>query len=312
MLFKNIHIYRFTKPFTLGIDELEQKLAEAAIQPCGPQETSRQGWAFPLGKHGVQYVHCTNDSMMLSLAREERILPSSVIKEMLDERVQSIEDDQNRKVRKKEKDELKDQIITELLPKAFKRSQYTQGYIDRKNGWLIINTSSAKKADDFTSFLRKTLGSLPVMFPEVQQSPSAIMTSWLQDSDSLAQDFILKDECELQSQADDRSVVRCKGLDIEGDEVQGHIKAEMRVVKLALDWQDRISFILNEDLTLKRIKFGEFLNEKLSESQLETAAEKFDASFALMSLEFAELIERLLSLFGGEDRSKIVEEHQAA
>ncbi len=312
MLFKNIYIYRFSKPFTLSPEALEEKLAEAAIQPCGPQETFRQGWAFPLGKHGAQFVHTSNGNMMLSLAKEERILPSSVIKEMMEERVQQIEEEQHRKVRKKEKDELKEQITTELLPRAFKRSQYTQGYIDNKNGWLIINTSSAKKADDFTSFLRKTLGSLPVMFPEVQQSPSAIMTSWLQDSDSLAQDFILRDECELQSEGEDKSVVRCKGLDIEGDEVQGHIRAEMRVVKLALDWQDRISFVLNEDLTLKRIKFGEFLNEKLEDSQAESAAEKFDATFALMSLEFSELIERILALFGGEDRSKIVDEPQAA
>ena len=83
----------------------------------------------------------------------------------------------------------------------------------------------------------------------------------------------------------------------------------MRVVKLALDWQDRISFILNEDLTLKRIKFGEFLNETFRKPTGNRSG-KFDASFALMSLEFAELIERLLSLFGGEDRSKIVEEHK--
>ncbi|PID42460.1 MAG: recombination-associated protein RdgC [Proteobacteria bacterium] len=307
MLFKNIYIYRFTKPFTLTPEQLEEKLASAAIRPCAPQELFRQGWSRPLGKHGDQLVHTTNGNMMLSLAREERLLPASVVKEILDERVQLIEDEQHRKVQKKEKDELKDQIIIELMPKAFKRSQFTQGYIDAKNGWLIINTSSAKKADDFSSFLRKTLGSLPVMIPEVKQSPSAIMTTWLQGKDALSLDFSLCDECELQSRAEEKSIVRCKGLDIEGEEVQGHIKADMRVVKIALNWQDHISFVLNEDLTVKRIKFGELVDEKLEDSQAETAAEKFDATFALMALEFANLIERILQLFGGEDRSKIVE-----
>ncbi len=308
MLFKNIYIYRFTKPFTLTPEQLEEKLASAAIQPCGPQELFRQGWSRPLGRDGRQLVHTTNGNMMLTLAKEERLLPPSVVKESLDERVQSIEDEQHRKVRKNEKDELKDQIIHELLPKAFKRSQYTQGYIDAKNGWLIINTASAKKADDFNGFLRKTLGSLPVMVPQVRQNPSAIMTTWLQGKDALSLDFTLCDECELQSRAEEKSIVRCKGLDIESEEVQGHIKADRRVVKIAVSWQDHISFVLNEDLTIKRIKYGELLNEKLEDNQAETAAEKFDAAFALMSLEFANLIERILYLFGGEDRSKISED----
>lgn len=306
MWFKNIFVYRFSKPFTLSAEELEDKLAEAAAEPCGPHEQFRQGWSAPLGRNGKQLVHVTSNFWMVNLCKEERLLPSTVVKEALDEKVQAIEEEQHRKVRKKEKDELKEQIVTELLPRAFKRSSYTFAYIDTKNNWLVVNASSAKKADDLTSFLRKTLGSLPVRFPEVNSSPTSVMTSWVEGSEMVPADFVLSDECELQSQSEEKSVVRCRGLDLAGDELQTHIKADKQVVKLALSWQDRISFVMNEDLTLKRIKFGEFVEEKMGDMNPESAAEKFDASFSIMALEFAELIPQVLAAFGGEDESKLI------
>ena len=132
MLFKNIHIYRFTKPFTLGIDELEQSWPKPLFNPVDHRKLPVRVGLFPLESMACSNVHCTNDSMMLSLAREGASFhPPSLRKCWMNE-FNPLRDDQNRKVRKKEKDELKDQIITELLPKAFKRSQYTQGYIDRK------------------------------------------------------------------------------------------------------------------------------------------------------------------------------------
>jgi recombination associated protein RdgC len=306
MWFKNILIYRFSKPFSLSAEELENKLAEAPALPCGPQEQFRQGWSAPLGRNGQQLVHVTGPYWMITLCKEERLLPSTVVKEALDEKVQAIEDEQARKVRKKEKDELKEEIITDLLPRAFKRSSYTYAYIDTRNNWLIVNASSGKKADDLTSFLRKTLGSLPVKFPEVNSSPAAMMTAWVEGTDTVPGEFVINDECELQSQSQEKSVVRCRGVDMAGDELQTHIKADKQVVKLALSWQERMSFIFNEDLSIKRIKFGEFVEEKMGDMNPESAAERFDASFSIMAAEFAEFIPQILNAFGGEDESKLV------
>ncbi|ARU57145.1 recombination-associated protein rdgC [Oleiphilus messinensis] len=308
MLFKNIFFYRFTKPFQTTLDEFETALASHAATPVGPHEHFRLGWSAPLGKNGQQLAHATAGQWMISLCREERLLPASVIKETLDERVQLIEDEQHRKVRKKEKDELKEQIVTELLPRAFKRSQFTYAYIDAQAGWLIVNASSPKKADELTSFLRKTLGSLPVRFPEVNVAPSDTMTNWLSGSGDLPAYITLNDEVELQSQSEEKSVVRCRGMDLAGEELQTHLKAEKRVVKLAIEWRERLSFVLNEDLSIKRLKFGDFVEDKLGEMELEGAAEKFDATFAIMSMELAEFLPELLEALGGEDRSKLIDE----
>ena len=50
------------------------------------------------------------------------------------------------------------------------------------------------------------------------------------------------------------------------------------------------------------------MQEKLDDSGAEDAASKFDAGFAIMSMEFDRLIPEILEAFGGEDKSAVVEE----
>jgi len=308
MWFKNIIAYRFTKPFTLSEDELESKLAESPFTPCGSSEVSRQGWVSPLGKHGQQLVHVTSGHWMICLKREDRLVPSSVVKEAVDEKVAEIEETQMRKVTKKEKDELKEQITHELLPRAFTRSKHTYAYLSPKDGFLIVNASSSKAAEDITSYLRKTIGSLPIRIPTVNQAPAAVMTSWLAKDALLPTGFEAEAECELRDPGEEGGVVRCKGVELDSEEISIHLEAGKQVVKLAMTWEENISFLLNEDLSIKRLKFGDVMQEQLDDSGAEDAASKFDASFAIMSMEFAKLLPAVLDAFGGEDKSAIIEE----
>ncbi len=306
MWFKNIYFYRFTKPFNPATEELESKLAEARFRPCGSQDLTKSGWVPPLGRHGVQFVHETNGYRMLCLNREDKILPSSVIKEIVQEKVSEIEETQMRKVSRKERDELKDQVLTELLPQAFKRSQTSYGYIATQDGFLVINAGSPKKADEFSSQLRQALGSLPIRMPMVKQSPSDIMTQWLNGERPLPAGFELQDECELREPGENGGIVRCKGCDLQSEEFKAHLEAGKRVVKLALNWEDKISFVIAEDLTLKRLRFGDVLQEQAQDSGAEDAAARFDADFAILSMELSRLLPQILEAFGGEDNSALM------
>lgn len=312
MWFKNIYLYRFTKPFNPATEELEQKLEAASFTPCGPQDTTRSGWVPPLGRHGVQYVHETNGYRMLCLNREDKILPSAVIKEILQEKITEIEETQMRKVGRKEREELKDQIMTELLPQAFKRSQTSYGYLACKDGFLVLNVSSPKKADEFTSTLRQTLGSLPVRMPAVRQSPSDVMTQWLLGTRPLPTGFQVQDECELREPGDSGGIVRCKGCDLQSEEFKAHLEAGKRVVKLAMNWEDKISFILAEDLTIKRLRFSDVLQDQAQDTNAEDASARFDADFAILSMELSLLIPQILDAFGGEDDSALMRGDQNA
>lgn len=308
MWFRNARVFRFTKPFDITAEALEEKLQEDAFKPCGPQETSRQGWVPPLGKHGEQLVHSAGGYHLITLRKEEKIIPGPVIKELVEEKVEIIEAEQHRKVRRKEKDELKEQVMLEMLPQAFSKNRRAYAYLSPKDGVLVVDAGSAKQAEDLASFLRKSLGSLPVRPPAVEQSPAFTLTGWLNETIDLPATIVLGSECELKDPSEDGGVVRCKGLDLQGDEIRTHLEAGMQATKVALTWEDNVSFLLDEELGIRRLKFGDTLQEKLDDVEADDAVARFDAAFSLMTLELSRLIPGLLEALGGEDRSAIIDE----
>ncbi|WP_144823195.1 recombination-associated protein RdgC [Marinobacter piscensis] len=308
MWFRNARVFRFTKPFNISAEELEEKLSGDAFKPCGPQEITRQGWVPPLGKHGEQLVHSANGYHLIALRKEEKILPGPVIKEAVEEKAEMIEVEQGRKVRRKEKDEIKEQVTLEMLPQAFSRNRRSFAYLAPEDGVLVVDAGSAKQAEDLASTLRKSLGSLPVRPPAVEQAPAFTFTGWLNETIDLPGMIALGDECELKDPSEDGGVVRCKGLDLKADEIRNHLDAGMQVTRLAVTWDDNVSFVLDEELGIRRLKFGETLQDQLDDVDTDDAVAKFDAAFTLMTLELSKLIPGLLEALGGEDRSAIVEE----
>ena len=308
MWFRNARIFRFTKPLDISAEALEEKLQADAFKPCGPQETTRQGWVPPLGKHGDQLVHSANGYHLIALRKEEKILPGPVVKEAVEERAEAIEVEQGRKVRKKEKEEIKEQVMLEMLPQAFSRNRRCFAYLAPQDGVLVVDAGSAKQAEDLASTLRKSLGSLPVRPPAVEQAPAFTFTGWLNESIDHPATIVLGSECELKDPSEDGGVVRCKGLDLKADEIRNHLETGMQVTKLALTWDDNVSFVLDEELGIRRLKFGETLQDQLDGVDADDALAKFDAAFTIMTLELSQLIPGLLEALGGEDRSAIVEE----
>ncbi|MBJ6138882.1 recombination-associated protein RdgC [Marinobacter litoralis] len=308
MWFRNARVFRFTKPFDITAEALEEKLQADAFKPCGPQETTRQGWVPPLGKHGELMVHSANGYHLIALRKEEKILPGPVVKEAVEERAEAIELEQSRKVRRKEKDEIKEQVMLEMLPQAFSRNRRCYAYLAPKDGVLVVDAGSAKQAEDLASTLRKTLGSLPVRPPVVEQAPAFTFTGWLTETIDLPATIELGNECELKDPSEDGGVVRCKGLDLKADEIRNHLETGMQVTKLALTWDNNVHLVLDEELGIRRLKFGETLQEQLDDVDVDDAVAKFDAAFTIMTLELSRMIPGLLEALGGEDRSAIVED----
>ena len=309
MWFKNLFIYRFSKPFEKNLESLENDLATQTFHPCGDHDQSKIGWCAPIGESEQSpFVHVTDKFWMICLKKQDRILPASVINEQVAVRVTEIEHSQSRKVTKKEKQEIKEQVAIELLPKSFTKTQKHFAYLCPSEGYMVLNTASGKVADELTSFLRKTIGSLPVRTPETNQSPAALMTSWLTDQGELPSQVSLGDECELISQGEDKGQVRYKGLDLHQEQLDKHIEAGMQVASLAIHWGESVSFNLNSDLIIKRLKFKDIVTDQFDDMELEDENAKFDASFSLMAFEVDRLIPELLGIFGGENLDAVITE----
>ncbi len=299
MWFKNIHFYRFEDGFLQTQAQLTQALAKHQARNCGMLELMSEGWAKPLGHDGEELVHQTNGKLMLCLRREDKILPPSFIRERVAEKAFRIEQEQGRAPSRKEKTAIKEQVVQELLPRAFVRVSQTYGYIDPQNGWLIINASGVKKADEFMSLLRKSLGTLNITLPQSAISPEVLMTKWVADKGATAGDFTLEDDAELRSAGEQDSIIRCKHVDLASEEIEAHIRAGKRVVRLGLNWQDRISFILHENLSLHRMRYNTELLEEFDAGGDEAA--QFDADFAIMAAELEAFLPELLSRLNTEE-----------
>ncbi len=296
MWFKNLYIFAFTRPFKWSAEELEKQLAENSFTPCASTELSHFGWTTALGKHGNSLAHIANNNILLCARKEEKILPAPVIKDQLEEKITQLENEHSRSATKKEKEQFKEDIIFELLPRAFSRFTDTHGYISPEQNIIVINASSRGKAEDFLALLRKSLGTLPVTSFSPEIAPDEIMTDWLTGKHFLG-NFQLGMEAELNALGDDGAIIRVKNQDLTSDEIKNHLDADKYVVKLALEWDESLLFILCDDLAIKRLKFFDVIYEQNDDIDNGDIMAKLDADFALMAGELNRFIAALLAEF---------------
>ncbi|WP_078119312.1 recombination-associated protein RdgC [Thiosocius teredinicola] len=299
MWFRNLQLYRLSEPFGLDPEALHETLQQHAFKPCAGLDTHRVGWVPPAGRDATQLVHATAGRLMICLRREDRILPAAVIREHVEEKAEAIAEAEARPVGRKEKQRIKEEVIVDLLPRAFTRSSHLYAYIDPKDGWIVIDSGTAKKAEELLSTLRETLGSLRAKPLAVQRSPAKTLTQWLEKKP--AREFVLGDECELKEPVDNGGVMRGKRIDVASAEVKSHLDTGMMVAKLAVDWQERISCLLCDDLGIRRLRFLDLVMEQAAEVDADDALARFDADFALMSMELANFLPAVVDAFGGLD-----------
>ena len=240
---------------------------------------------------------------MISVKKQQKVLPATVVNEMLQEKIAEEEEQAGHKLGKKERSRLKDELVFSLLPKAFVFSKKTYAYFDPKGGWLVVDSASASKAEDLLFLLRKAVGSLPIITVKTVNTPVEVMTRWLSSQQTPA-GLSIEDECELFSQSEEGSLIRCKRHDLSLPEIQSHLSSGKEVSKLALNWADRLAFVLDKNFSIKRLRFLDLIQDQLQEMEIEDAAARFDAVFAIMASELAGFLPRMLELCGGEAQAK--------
>ena len=301
MWFKNLQIYRFTRPFELDGEALEKLVAGMAFTPCGSQDISKFGWVPALGKQSSALVHEAQGHLLLCARKEDKMLPASVIRDALEEKVEALEIEQGRALKKKEKDALKEEILVTLLPRAFTRYSQTLVWVNPADGYVVVDAGSAKKADDVLALLRKSIGSLPVVPLALNNPPEITMTDWLNDATTVPAGFVLGDEAELRSALEQGGIIRAKQQDLHSEEMKSHLLADKLVTKLAMEWTETVSFVLGDDLCLKRLKFSEELREQNDDVGTNgDHAARADADFALMTGELSRFIPELIAALAGE------------
>ncbi|MGH8630788.1 MAG: recombination-associated protein RdgC [Burkholderiales bacterium] len=294
MWFKNLQIFRLPPGWALSAGELEAELARQPLLPCVGQNLQSRGWISP--RSGGALVESLEKHLLIALGTEQKLLPGAVVKQHAEERAQQIEQVKGFKPGRKMMKEIKEQVILELLPRAFVRRRSLHAWIDPVGGWLVVDSSAPAKAEELIEVLRNSLnGELALTMLEPSQSPSSLLTSWLAAREAPGR-FELGDECELCGVHESKPTVRYVRHGLDGDDIRRHIAEGKFATKLGLVWNDRISFVLTEQLQVKKLSFL-----AVREAEGETSdhpEEQFQLDFALMAGELAQLLKDLAEAMG--------------
>ncbi len=296
MWFKQISFYPLNLSKLPELDTLAAKLAEAEFAPCMGLDWFSEGFAAPVS-FSPELVFPADYTWRVALKKEEKVLPAGVIRDILEERVAEIQNAEARNVGRKEKQELKEQITDDLLPRAFTRSSRSQAVFDTKHGYLLINNAAPAKAENLLTKLREALGGLEASLPNAKQSPGSLMTDWLLKG-GCEGGFELDSDCELKGVGDVVPTVKVSKQDLTAEEVVQHVKNGKTVTQLGLVWREQISFILTQDFTLKRIQYLDVLQEE-AEGHGDDAASLTFASQILMTEALSTMLDELVSYLGG-------------
>lgn len=296
-MFRNLQIYRLPAPWPLELATLADALEKKHFVPCGSQDRDSLGWASPICYETL--VHSVGGQWLIALCQESRLLPASVVKQVADDRAADIEAEQGYKPGRKQMKALREAVAQELLPRAFTRRSKLFAWIDPVNGWLAVDAPSAGRAEPLIETLRDSLGSLPLALVRTQKSPGAAMADWLAAGEANGA-FTIDQDCELHAMTGEKSAVRYMRHTLDSDEVRAHLGAGKLPTRLALTFEDRVSFVLTEKLEIKRLQFLDVVKEEAAQSGNEDARAIFDASFALMTGELRRLLPELIAAMGGE------------
>ena len=286
MFFRNLTFFRF--PATHDFTQLDALLPEAALKPVGPLELSSSGFISPFGRGEDVLSHRIGDAIWLSVGSENKILPGSVVNDLLAQKVAEIEDKEGRKLGGKARKRLKDDLLHELLPRAFVKSSRTDALLDLEHGFLAVDTSSRKSGEAVASEIRRAMGSFPAIPPNAEVAPRSVLTGWIA-GEPLPEGLSLGEECEMKDPVEGGAVVKCQHQELRCDEIDKHLEAGKQVTKLALVLDDHVSFVLGEDLVVRKLKFLEGAVDQLESTERDDLRAELDARFALLSGEVRRL-----------------------
>lgn len=298
MWFRNLQVFRLASSWSYTPDALAESLAKTGFKPCSALQRQAQGWVPPRGNPG-EFVFVQAQQMLLALGVEQKILPVSVIRQYAQERAQEIEEAQGYKPGRSQQREIFDAVEAELLPRALAKRRLTYVWIDPVGGWLVVDAASSGKADEVIEQLKETLGELPLTLLKTVQAPGTAMTTWLSLGEVSGR-FSIDQDCELRAPGDAGGSVRYTRHPLDVEEVGQHIGRGKVVGKLALTWNDRISFVLTEQLQVKRLNFLDVLREQAEQATDNGGDDAFAADFTIMAGELAVMLSELTAALGGE------------
>lgn len=305
-MFKTASYFRIAPDFAMpALDDLEQSLQAARFLPCGPTQPESSGWSAPRGTKSLALLESVGGQLIFQLCTEKRPLPSSAVKDEMQARIEQYKKETGQeRASAKIKKAIKEEVILDLLPRAFTKRSNTLVWLDPVRRFLVVDTGSLSGADKVVTFLVEALSEVPGSRPGLgvkpvmtQMSAAAAMSHWL-SSQEAPLGFTIDRDCELITPDDLKSTVRYARHTLEIDEIALHIASGKVPTQLALTWHDRVSFTLTETGQVKKLKLLDVVLDGVQDGGKDV--DGFDTDAALLTGELAAMLPDLIEALGGE------------
>jgi len=298
-MFKNALLYRIGPWEPPSSAEIESRLDTGRFVECGASQLESAGWVEPRGEKNGVLMEGVGGQLILKLCIERKAVPSQVVKNTLEQQLEKIEADTGRRPKGKKARELKEDIVHGLLPRAFPKRSTTTIWIDPRAKLVTVGAGSVKAADRIVSMLVELLGGgITLTLLQTETSAGTAMAEWLKTREA-PPGFTIDRECELKQPDSEKSTVRYARHTLDIEEVGEHIAQGKLPTQLAMTWNSRVSFVLTEAMTIKKIK----LLDVALEGAGSTGGKEdngFDADVAITTGELGQLIPDLIMALGGE------------
>lgn len=297
-MFKTVTIYRLPLGWKPSAAEMETALSKAKHVACGATQEKSVGWVEPRGEEHGALVELVGGQRMLKLQIETKAVPGALVREKADAEADRIEQERGRRPGKKEMKELREDALLALLPQAFPKKTSVWVWVNLSDRLLVIDAASQSKVDEAITALAQAFDGLALSLLQTQVTPQSAMTRWLgsDSGDDSPEPFSVLRECELRSSDEEKAGVKFTRHNLEIEEVRRHIAEGKLPTRLALGWEDRVSFTLTESMQIKGIKFL----EGVFDGRRDDAETGFDTDVALATGEMVKLIPDLIKALGGE------------
>jgi recombination associated protein RdgC len=295
MFVRNLTMFRFDP--TLDLSAVDELLPHVRLKPVGPLEMSSRGFISPFGREETEVLsHSVGSFLWLTVGGEDKILPGSVVNNELANKIAQIEEHEGRRPGGRERKRMKDDLLHELLPKAFVKPSRTDVFLDTQRGVAFVDTSSRKTGESVMSDIRGLLGSFPAMPLNAEVAPRSVLTGWIA-GENLPEGLQLGAECELKDPCTGGAVAKLQHQELASDEIWKHLDAGKQVTKLALVLEDNLSFVLGDDLIVRKLKFLDGALDQLDQADVDGRRAELDARFALQTGELSRLFDTLSEAF---------------
>jgi len=296
MLFKKATVVRITGDIPVTAEAIEALIEKRKFVPAREMEFERIGWVPPTQEEDAPLVFAQSNVYLMALKIQTKILPDSVVKEELRERL-AARGAMGRKVRAKERQQMMDDIRFDLLPKAFSRYVRIMGYIDAQRREIVIGSASSAQVETFLSVLREDFGSLPVALLETDFPTQRRMTDWTKAQEApskvrFGQEISLLDHAE-----GGRGTFRKQ--DLHSEEILQCIDSGKLVDRIELKWNDYLSIVVDDRLVLRKIAPLDMFDDKFESG--DDAASALDADLFLTSSALRKLLPELYKWFDVSD-----------